>query len=45
MAEKMASYAELAAAAGAEHVLIEPGPALDRINVGRAAEGSGGVAP
>jgi len=30
--EEMAGHADLAAAAGAEHVLIEPGLVLDRIN-------------
>ena len=32
MPEEVAGHADLAAAAGAEHVLIEPGPVLDRIN-------------
>ncbi len=32
VAEEMAGHVDLAAAAGAEHVLFEPGPALDRIN-------------
>ena len=31
MPEEMAGHADLAAAAGAEHVLIEPGPVLDRL--------------
>ena len=34
MAEKMAGHADLAAAAGAEHLLIEPGPVLDRLIAG-----------
>ena len=34
MPEEVAGHADLAAAAGAEHVLIEPGPVLDRINAG-----------
>ena len=32
VAEDMAGHPALAAAAGAEHVLFEPGPVLDRIN-------------
>ena len=32
MPEEMAGHADLVAAAGAEHFLIEPGPVLDRIN-------------
>ena len=31
MPEEVAGHADLAAAAGAEHVLIEPGPVLDRL--------------
>ena len=31
LAEEMAGQADLAAAAGAEHLLIEPGPVLDRL--------------
>ena len=31
-AAEMAGHADLVAAAGAEHLLIEPGPVLDRIN-------------
>ena len=31
MPEKVAGHADLAAAAGAEQVLIEPGPVLDRL--------------
>ena len=31
LAEEMAGHADLAAAAGAEHFLIEPGPVLDRL--------------
>jgi hypothetical protein len=34
ISEEVAGHAGLAAAAGAEHVLIEPGPVLDRINAG-----------
>jgi bidirectional [NiFe] hydrogenase diaphorase subunit len=34
VAEEVTGHADLAAAAGAEHVLIEPGPVLDRINAG-----------
>jgi len=34
VAEKMAGHADLAAAAGAEHLLIEPGPVLDRLQAG-----------
>ena len=32
MPEEMAGHEDLVAAAGAEHLLIEPGPVLDRIN-------------
>jgi hypothetical protein len=31
VAEEVAGHADLADAAGAEHVLIEPGPILDRL--------------
>jgi len=31
VAEEVAGHADLAAAAGAEHLLIEPGPILDRL--------------
>jgi len=34
MAEEMAGHANLMAAARAEHLLIQPGPVLDRINAG-----------
>ena len=34
MPEEVAGHADLAAAAGAAHVMIEPGPVLDRINAG-----------
>jgi len=39
--EEMAGHADLAAAAGAEHVLIEPGPVLDRIKAGGLQTGEG----
>jgi len=41
MPEEMAGHADLAATAGAEHVLIEPGPVLDRINAGGLQTGEG----
>ena len=41
VAEKMAGHADLAAPAGAKHVLIEPGPVLDRINAGGLQTGEG----
>ena len=41
VAEKMAGHADLAAAAGAEHVLIEPGPVLDRLVAGGLQTGEG----
>jgi len=34
MAEEMAGHANLMAAARAEHLLIQPGPVLDRIHAG-----------
>ena len=34
MPEEVAGHTDLATAAGAEHVLIEPGPVLDRIHAG-----------
>jgi hypothetical protein len=41
MLEEMAGHAGLAAATGAEHVLIEPGPVLDRIHAGGLQMGEG----
>jgi len=41
VSEKMAGHADLAAAACAEHVLIEPGPVFDRINAGGLQMGEG----
>ena len=35
MLEKLAGHADLVAAAGEEHLLIERGPMLDRLHVGR----------
>ena len=35
VAEEMAGYADLAAAGGAEHVLIKPGPIFDLLVAGR----------
>jgi hypothetical protein len=34
ISEEVAGHGDLTAAAGVEHVLIEPGPVLDRINAG-----------
>ena len=45
MPEEVAGHADLVATAGAEHVLIEPGPVLDRINAGGLQTGEGGPAP
>jgi hypothetical protein len=42
MPEEVAGHADLAAAAGAEHVLIKPGPVLDRIKAGGLQTGVGG---
>ena len=42
MPEEMAGHAGLAAATGAKHVPIEPGPVLDRINAGGLQTGEGG---
>ena len=39
MPEEMAGHADLAAAAGAEHRLIQPGPVLDLLLVGRLQAG------
>ena len=39
--EEVAGHADLAAPAGAEHVLIEPRPVLDRINAGGLQTGEG----
>jgi len=39
--KEMAGHADLAATAGAEHVLIKPGPVLDRINAGGLQTGEG----
>jgi hypothetical protein len=41
MPEEVAGHADLAAPAGAKHVLIEPGPVLDRINAGGLQTGEG----
>ena len=41
MPEEVAGHAELAASAGAEHVLIEPGPLLDRLVAGGLQPGDG----
>jgi len=41
MSEEVAGHADLAAAAGAAHVMIEPGPVLDRINAGGLKTGEG----
>ena len=41
MPEEMAGHADLAAAAGAEHVLIEPGPLLNRLVAGGLQTGEG----
>jgi len=39
VAEEMAGHANLMAAAGAEHLLIQPGPVLDRLVAGRLQPG------
>jgi len=41
VAEEMAGHADLAAAAGTEHVLIKPGPLLDRLVAGGLQTGEG----
>jgi len=41
VAEEMAGHADLAAAAGAQHLLIEPGPVLDFFFAGRLQTGEG----
>jgi len=41
MLEEMVGHADLAAAACAEHVLIEPGRVFDRINAGGLPMGEG----
>ena len=37
--EEVAGHADLAAAAGAEHRLIQPGPVLDLVGAGRLHTG------
>jgi len=39
--EEMAGHADLATAAGAEHVLVQPGPVLDRLVAGGLQTGEG----
>ena len=41
VAEEMAGHADLAAAGGAEHVLIEPGPIFDLLVAGGLQTGEG----
>jgi len=41
MPEKMAGHADLTAATGAEHVLIQPGPVLDHLVAGGLQTGEG----
>jgi hypothetical protein len=41
VAEEVAGHADLAATAGAEHVLIQPGPLLDRLVAGGLQPGEG----
>jgi len=45
MPEEVAGHADLAVATGAEHVLIKPGPVLDRLVAGGLQTGEGGPAP
>jgi hypothetical protein len=41
MPEEVAGHADLAASAGAEHLLIQPGPVLDRLVAGGLQTGDG----